>query len=99
MVHFVRCSIDGMKHKEYYRTNDPININIVRSVCKSREKYYPDNEGYPSIDFIFAHQDHITWVYEKEQEKIRDNDFQRITQTHDDLYYGMTKEEWLRTRG
>lgn len=76
MAKFVECSIPQVTYLRGDKiTNHAVNIDLCKTVRKSRENWYPDNTGKPSI--VFDGCD-ASWVYDKEDD--RDADYTRLTQ-------------------
>lgn len=74
MAYFIKSSIDGITYRrgEFVR-NDPVNIDLCKSISKEKFAWYPDNTGKPSIKF---HGCKTEWVYDNKQD--RDADFERV---------------------
>lgn len=53
--------------------NRPVNIGLCTSITKSRENWYPDNVGKPSMIFKGCN---AQWVFDNEQD--RDKEYERI---------------------
>lgn len=75
MAKFIKCSCEEVKYFQKKIKNSPINIELVTEVESTREYWYPDNEGTPSIIF---HGINSKWIYAKGQEKQRDVDYEKI---------------------
>ena len=61
------------------RNNDAVNMDVIERVAKSRESYYPDNEGIPVIKFYRDNKCVYMWFFDKREEKIRDAVYARLT--------------------
>lgn len=68
-------------HKYGPRDNDPVNMDVIERFSKSREHYYPDNEGIPVIKFYRNGKEVYQWMFEKREEKLRDEIFDDLTQS------------------
>ncbi|MBP2494967.1 hypothetical protein ABID82_007172 [Methylobacterium sp. PvP062] len=55
------------------RENMPVNMGLVEAISKSRMRWYPDNEGKPSILF---HGTKVEWAFDTEED--RDCEYARI---------------------
>lgn len=75
MAKFIKCSCENAEYKGYKMHNSPVNIELVTQVERIQEKYYPDNDGTPAIQF---HGIDKKWVYAKNQTKQRDADYDKI---------------------
>lgn len=53
--------------------NHPVNVDLCTQVRRSRERWYPDNKGKPSI--VFEGCD-AKWVYDSDKE--RDADYEHL---------------------
>lgn len=53
-------------------TNSSVNLDKVLLIKKTREAYYPDNEGIPAIQFWFGGNDYHLWYFDKGRESSRD---------------------------
>jgi hypothetical protein len=62
--------VDSYKYKDH--VNRAINRDKILSVHKTREHYYPDNEGIPVLRFWFGGKDYHDWYFDKGQENKRD---------------------------
>ena len=58
--------------------NAPVNIDKVLTITKSREHYYPDNDGIPVIFFWFGDNNKHQWFFDKGQENLRDKTYNQI---------------------
>lgn len=77
MAFFIKPSIEKTTYLRGEKIiNEPININVVTSILKSRTNWYPDNEGLPSILFRIMGNMTLSWVYR--EEKDRDKDYERL---------------------
>lgn len=65
--------IDNHKYKDH--TNRTINRELVISMERSRQHYYPDNEGIPTIIFWFGEKTKEIWYFDKGSEAFRDKVF------------------------
>jgi hypothetical protein len=75
MATFIKCNTSVGSYFEGYE-NNPINIDLVTSVKKSRHHRYPDKEGAPCL--IFKGIDE-KWIYDKiGGEAKRDEDYDNI---------------------
>lgn len=79
---FVICEEKSyLKNQKYGpRDNSPVNMSVIERIEKSRERYYPDNEGIPAIRFYRDGKIVYSWFFEKSEEKLRDSVFERLTQ-------------------
>lgn len=68
-------------HKYGPRDNSPVNLGVIERFSKSREHYYPDNEGIPVIKFYREGKEVYQWFFEKEEEKLRDEVFNDLANT------------------
>lgn len=75
MAKFIRCSCEETEYRGNKIHNNPINIEFVTQVKKIQQRYYPDNEGTPAIEFSGID---TKWVYSKNQLKQRDIDYENI---------------------
>lgn len=54
-------------------TNIPVNLTNVNGIKKGALKYYPDNDGVPSIYFLGTEtknlEDGIVWIFHDEKER------------------------------
>ena len=50
---YVIPHIKEIDYRSSTLTNNPINISLCESIQKSRLRYYPDNNGIPSLLFLF----------------------------------------------
>ena len=66
-------------HKYGPRDNTPVNMDVIERAEKGRERYYPDNEGIPTINFFREGKLTYQWMFEKNEEALRDSCFERIT--------------------
>lgn len=73
MTKFIKSIVNCVDYKGQKFNNNPINIDLVTEVSKRRLKYYPDNEGIPSIYFKGVD---VEWVYLKDSD--RDSEFETI---------------------
>lgn len=71
MVFFVRCSVPSVTYLRGEEiTNSPVNLDMCSALIKEQHRWYPDNDGLPSIFFAGNER---RWVYR--DAKIRDEDF------------------------
>jgi hypothetical protein len=79
MPYFITCIVPQI---EYLRgetvKNNPINLDLCKSIEKTKFSWYPDNIGKPSITFNGCDS---RWVFDRKQD--RDTEFERITSIHD----------------
>lgn len=54
-------------------TNKPVNLDLCKSIGKSRFAWYPDNTGKPAIQFLGCD---VEWVFDTES--ARDAEISRI---------------------
>lgn len=64
-------------------TNEVINLDKIWSFKKSRETYYPDNEGIPTIRFWFGQDGFHSWFFDKNEETLRDDTYNSIVSTYE----------------
>lgn len=73
-VHFITCSEPTYDYRDQRdRENRPVNLALCKSVEKTRLRWYPDNEGRPSISF---HGCDTEWVFSTD--RARDAEYDRI---------------------
>ena len=81
MNQFIKPPFEKLNIGRYENhTNIPVNLTNVNGIKKGRLKYYPDNDGVPSIYFLGTEtknlEDGIIWIFNNEQE--RDDCFEAI---------------------
>ena len=81
MNQFIKPPYEKLEYGRYEnRTNIPVNLMNVNGIKKGRLKYYPDNNGIPSIYFLGTEtknlEDGIIWIFHGEKE--RDDCFEAI---------------------
>ncbi len=54
---------------KYECENNPINMDLVTFFEKSSIKYYPDNDGKPSIKFYFAKDFYEEWIFKNKEDR------------------------------
>ena len=80
---FIKSSVDKISYLRGDEViNKPVNLSLCLSVHKDRLRWYPDNNGRPSIVFkMIPEGKELTWAYDKEidrnldYEKIVNNEF------------------------
>lgn len=72
---FVKSSCEKTSYRGHKVENNPINLSLVTSIVKTRENWYPDNKGTPSIKFQGID---ITWIYGIHQTEQRDLDYENL---------------------
>lgn len=79
-VILVKCeSKPHLKNTKYGpRNNDPINLSVIERVSKGRERYYPDNQGIPVIQFFRDGKLIYQWMFERDEENLRDITFENL---------------------
>lgn len=77
-VRFIQCSFECINYRGHLLKNDPINIGNVNQISKDRLHFYPDNDGIPTIRFKMNGGEDLIWHYNKKDERIRNEDFQKI---------------------
>ena len=78
---FVECSVPSVRYlRGETVNNNPVNISLCTSIRKGQYRWYPDNEGLPSIVFDGCE---VKWVYNSAKE--RDLDFENIVKNHSAL--------------
>lgn len=77
---FVKCVEKSETTNTKYgpRSNDPVNLSVVERIAVGRERYYPDNEGIPVIEFYREGKQIYQWFFDKDEEKTRDKVFKRL---------------------
>ena len=77
MARFIKCSVTEVNFNgSFFSRNDPLNIDLCRSIHKSEYEVYtdfPHAEYRPSIVFVGVS---IEWIYPDEES--RDKDYERI---------------------
>ncbi len=74
MAKFIECSTKEIRYlRGEIVKNHAVNIDRCKHVRKSRFKWYPDNNGKPSLVFKGCDQE---WVYDDEAS--RDTDYEKI---------------------
>lgn len=74
MPHFIECSIPSIVYlRGETRHNHPVNLDLCKSIHKSKMSWYPDNVGKPSIMFDGAD---VEWAFDNADD--RDSQFARI---------------------
>lgn len=81
MNQFIKPPFEKLKWGRYENhRNIPVNLINVNGIKKKQLKYYPDNDGVPSIYFLGTEtknlEDGIIWIFNKEKE--RDDCFEAI---------------------
>jgi len=78
-MNFVSCSVDEITSRKYGpHENVVVNLDFVTTFSCDRTKYYPDNDGIPTIVFGLSHGGEITWLYDKDEEAQRDTDYELL---------------------
>jgi hypothetical protein len=70
MAKFITHPEGEVKIGKYDFKNNAINIELVTKTEKTREHYYPDNEGVPTLTFHFIGGTKEQWLFRSE--KLRD---------------------------
>ena len=71
---FISSSVEGIHYmKGEFVENYPVNLNICKSIKKSRFAWYPDNIGRPAISFVGCD---VQWVYDNTED--RDNEWNQL---------------------
>lgn len=74
MAHFIESSVPGVNYlRQTFLPNKPVNLDLCKSIEKSRLAWYPDNTGLPAIKFNGCD---VEWAYH--DASVRDADFERI---------------------
>lgn len=69
---FVLSSVEGIYYmRGEFVENYPVNLNVCKSIRKSKFAWYPDNNGRPAISFIGCD---IQWVYDNVEDRDREWD-------------------------
>lgn len=72
--YFIECSVPEIVYLHGHKhTNQPVNLGLCPSICKTQLKWYPDNVGKPAIFFVGCDQH---WAFNSEAE--RDVEFSKI---------------------
>ena len=74
MNQFIKPPYENLPGGRYEKhINNPVNLINVNGIKKGRLKYYPDNDGVPSIYFLGTEtknlEDGITWIFHDEKER------------------------------
>jgi hypothetical protein len=74
MPQLIKCSVESIRYLRGETVcNLPVNIDLCKSIRKSKFSWYPDNKGKPSIQFLGCDQE---WVFDRDKD--RDSEFERI---------------------
>jgi len=74
MSNIVRPPKERSSYSKYSaHTNEAVNLDLVLTVTKAREAYYPDNEGIPVIRFWFGDKNYHQWYFDRGEESQIDN--------------------------
>jgi len=74
MPFFIECSVPYIVYRRGEKViNNPINLDLCKSIKKSTLAWYPDNTGKPEITFDGCD---ATWAFDTETS--RDAEFDRI---------------------
>ena len=74
MNQFVKPPYENLPGGRYEKhINNQVNLINVNGIKKGRLKYYPDNDGVPSIYFLGTEtknlEDGIVWIFHDEKER------------------------------
>jgi hypothetical protein len=74
MPTFIECTVPSIIYlRGEVVVNDPVNLDLCKSLHKKNFAWYPDNKGKPAIKFEGCD---VEWVYESESQ--REEDWKRI---------------------
>jgi hypothetical protein len=74
MAKFLECSVPEIEYLHGRKiVNHPVNINLCVRIRRDQHKWYPDNEGLPSIHFDGCNAE---WVFKSYAD--RDADYERV---------------------
>jgi len=73
MTRFIKCPIENIRYRQDTIDNNPVNIELCKSILKSRLAYYPDNTGKPTIKFKGCDTE---WVFNNDES--RNKEFEKI---------------------
>lgn len=81
MAYFISCSVAQVKYlRGEIVKNNPVNLDLCKSIEKTKINWYPDNTGKPAISFNGCD---AKWVFDNELD--RDTELEKIASVHHEL--------------
>lgn len=68
---FIECSVPAVPYlRGEVIVNSAVNLSLCTVIRRGFHKWYPDNKGLPSIEFVLiGGANYVTWVFSTEAER------------------------------